>query len=116
MDRVGQTPGRLAGQPCFMMVCLRLRGLEGQGGGESWWRPLHPAGQSRGLADRPPLGAKLTSPSRWSSPTALSIPPYGGNEETRHILEIPLAKLSFHGAKPYRESGEALRAYRETSL
>jgi hypothetical protein len=36
-------------------------GVEGQGGGDSQWRPLHPA-------DRPPCGTKPTYPSQLSSP------------------------------------------------
>jgi hypothetical protein len=50
---------------------VSTRGVEGQGGRESRWRLLHPTGRSRGLAGGPPLSAKPTSLSQWSSPTAL---------------------------------------------
>jgi hypothetical protein len=40
------------------------------------------ASRSCGFASRPPVGAKPSSPSQWSSPRALYIPPYGGNENT----------------------------------
>jgi hypothetical protein len=82
MDQVGQTLGRndpRVGRPTMLYVGLALRlqghmstrGVEGQGGGESQWRPFHSIGQPRGLADRPPLGTKPTSLSQWSSLTAL---------------------------------------------
>jgi hypothetical protein len=76
-QRSADRPNSLAGHPCFMLVwpvasrtrvytsCRRPRWWRSQ------WRPLHPTGRPCGLADRLPLGAKLTSPSRWSSPMAL---------------------------------------------
>ncbi len=54
---------------------VSTRAVEDQGGEECWWRPLH-------MASRPPVGAKPSSPSQWSSPRALYIPPYSGNENT----------------------------------
>jgi hypothetical protein len=43
---------------------VSTRGVEGLDGGDSQWRLLQ-------LVERPALGNKLTSPSRWSSPMAL---------------------------------------------
>jgi hypothetical protein len=73
MDRVGQTQVERAQRPTGHVLSwfgpqlqghVSTQGVEGQGGGESRWRPLH-------LAGRPPLGTKPISPSQWSSPTAL---------------------------------------------
>jgi hypothetical protein len=47
------------------------RGGEGQVSGESQRRPLDPAGRPRGLAVRPPPGAKPTSPNWWRSHSPL---------------------------------------------
>jgi hypothetical protein len=77
VDQVDQTPGRvgpgvgqpnsLVGQPWFEVVQPEpwLPRVYMRRRSPSRWRLLHPAGQPRGLADRPPPGAKPTSPSQW---------------------------------------------------
>jgi hypothetical protein len=68
---------------------------EGQGGGKSGWRPLHPAGRHVAW----PAGRHIVS-YHLSQVGGAHLGPYkypstGGNQNTHHISEIPLAKLPF---------------------
>jgi hypothetical protein len=71
---VAGRPNPMSGRPSFMSVwptasltrVYTRRG--GQGGGESWLRPLHLADRPCGLVGQPPLGELPPRTSRWSSP------------------------------------------------